>query len=47
MNGELRIYPQLGYVVVVLSNVDPPGATRLADFIEARLPAVDAKAGRP
>jgi D-alanyl-D-alanine carboxypeptidase len=44
MNGELRIYPQLGYVIVVLSNVDPPGATRLADFIEARLPVADAKA---
>jgi D-alanyl-D-alanine carboxypeptidase len=47
MNGELRIYPQLGYVVVVLSNVDPPSATRLAEFIEARLPVTDAKADRP
>jgi D-alanyl-D-alanine carboxypeptidase len=43
MNGELRIFPQLGYVIVVLSNLDPPGATRLADFIEARMPIAEAK----
>ena len=47
MNAELRIYPQLGYVIVALSNVDPPGATRMADFIEARMPIADAKAERP
>ena len=47
MNGELRIYPRLGYVIVALSNVDPPGATRMADFIEARMPITDAKAERP
>src|SRR6266568_1796660 len=33
MNGELRIYPQTGYVVAVLSNLDPPAAGRLAQFI--------------
>jgi CubicO group peptidase (beta-lactamase class C family) len=43
MNGELRIYPQLGYVIVALSNLDPPSATRLADFIEARMPLGEAK----
>ena len=26
MNGELRIFPELGYVVVGLSNLDPPAA---------------------
>src|SRR6185436_9103392 len=26
MNGDLRIYPQSGYVVAVLSNYDPPAA---------------------
>jgi CubicO group peptidase (beta-lactamase class C family) len=45
MNGELRVYPKLGYVVVALSNLDPPSATRLADFIEARIPLGDAKIG--
>jgi D-alanyl-D-alanine carboxypeptidase len=38
MNGDLRIYPQLGYVVVALSNLDPPAASRLADFYALRMP---------
>jgi D-alanyl-D-alanine carboxypeptidase len=38
MNGDLRIYPASGYVIVVLSNLDPPAATRPADFIGNRLP---------
>jgi D-alanyl-D-alanine carboxypeptidase len=39
MNGELRIFPQLGTVVICLSNLDPPAATRLADFFTLRMPA--------
>jgi len=39
MNGELQIFPQSGYVVVVLSNLDPPTASRISDFIVNRLPA--------
>jgi len=39
MNGDLQIYPQSGYVVVVLANMDPPAAQREADFIGNRLPA--------
>jgi len=39
MNGELRIFPQLGYVVISLSNLDPPAATRLVDFFALRMPA--------
>ena len=39
MNGSLRIYPQLGYVVICLSNLDPPAATRLVDFFTLRMPA--------
>jgi len=39
MNGELQIFPQTGYVIVVLSNLDPPTATRISDFIINRLPA--------
>ncbi|HTQ81606.1 MAG TPA: serine hydrolase domain-containing protein [Thermoanaerobaculia bacterium] len=39
MNGELRIFPQLGYVVICLSNLDPPAASRVADFFIQRMPA--------
>ena len=38
MNGELRIFPQLGYVLVSLANLDPPAATRLVDFFALRMP---------
>jgi CubicO group peptidase (beta-lactamase class C family) len=38
MNGDLRIYPGSGYVVVVLANLDPPVAQRVADYLDARLP---------
>jgi len=38
MNGELRIYPQSGYVVAVLSNLDPPAATQVTNFIDPRIP---------
>jgi hypothetical protein len=38
MNGHLEICPGAGYVVAVLSNMDPPAATRISDFITNRLP---------
>ena len=38
MNGELRIYPELGYVVVSLSNLDPPAASDLVEYYTARMP---------
>jgi CubicO group peptidase (beta-lactamase class C family) len=38
MNGDLRIYPQSGYVIAALSNRDPPAATRISRFISDRLP---------
>ncbi len=38
MNGELTIYPASGYVIVVLANLDPPAASRPADFVGNRLP---------
>jgi CubicO group peptidase (beta-lactamase class C family) len=38
MNGELQIYPQSGYVIAVLSNLDPPTASRISDFVCNRLP---------
>ena len=38
MNGELRVFPDSGWIVVALSNLDPPAAGQLADFIALRLP---------
>ncbi|HSG38008.1 MAG TPA: serine hydrolase domain-containing protein [Thermoanaerobaculia bacterium] len=38
MNGELRVYPQLGYVLVGLSNLDPPAASRVVDYFAQRMP---------
>ena len=38
MNGELRIYFPEGYVLAILSNLDPPAAGRIAAFVHARLP---------
>jgi D-alanyl-D-alanine carboxypeptidase len=38
MNGDLRIYPHSGYVVAVLSNLDPPAAQQISEFLDLRLP---------
>jgi CubicO group peptidase (beta-lactamase class C family) len=38
MNGDLQIYPQSGYVIAVLANMDPPAASRVSEFIMNRLP---------
>ncbi|HKE25317.1 MAG TPA: serine hydrolase domain-containing protein [Bryobacteraceae bacterium] len=38
MNGDLRIFPQSGYTVAVLSNLDPPAAGQISGFVELRLP---------
>jgi CubicO group peptidase (beta-lactamase class C family) len=38
MNGELKICPGPGYVIAVLANMDPPAASRVADFVTNRLP---------
>jgi len=38
MNGDLEICPQAGYVVAVLSNLDPPAASRVSEFVLNRLP---------
>jgi len=38
MNGELKICPGPGYVIALLANMDPPAASRVADFITNRLP---------
>ena len=41
-NGGLMVFPASGYVVVVLSNLDPPVASRLIEFIVGRLPLAPA-----
>ncbi len=38
INGDLRVFPQLGYVLVALSNLDPPVASGLVDFFADRMP---------
>jgi CubicO group peptidase (beta-lactamase class C family) len=40
MNGDLRVFPELGYVLIGLANFDPPAANRLVDFFAARMPVV-------
>jgi D-alanyl-D-alanine carboxypeptidase len=39
MDADLRIFPDSGYVVAVLANVDPPAAQRVSEFISNRVPA--------
>jgi D-alanyl-D-alanine carboxypeptidase len=38
MNGDLEIYPQNGYVIAVMSNLDPPAASQISAFVCNRLP---------
>lgn len=38
MNAELDMHWDTGYTVVVLSNLDPPAATRMSKYISERLP---------
>jgi CubicO group peptidase (beta-lactamase class C family) len=39
INGDLRVFPKLGYILVGLSNLDPPAASHLIDYFAARMPA--------
>lgn len=36
-NGDLEIYPQAGYIVVILSNLSPPAAERVSTYVANRL----------
>jgi CubicO group peptidase (beta-lactamase class C family) len=45
MNGDLAFEPNGGYVIVVLSNLDPPAAGQVAAFILNQLPTPMASAG--
>ena len=39
MNGDLKIYPKSGHVVVVLSNLSPPAAQKISEFVDLRVTA--------
>jgi D-alanyl-D-alanine carboxypeptidase len=39
MNTRFRVYPRLGYVLIGLSNQDPPEAERLIGYFANRMPA--------
>jgi CubicO group peptidase (beta-lactamase class C family) len=43
INSDLKIFPESGYVIVVMANLDPAAASRVSDFIAARLPVQEAK----
>jgi len=38
MNGEVRVFADQGYLIVVLSNLDPPAAHRLVEYFSLRMP---------
>src|SRR5437899_3628602 len=38
MNAILRVYPESGQSVIVLCNLDSPSASRLGDWVHARMP---------
>src|SRR5262249_40874002 len=38
MNAILRVYPESGQAVIVLCNLDPPSASRIGDWLHARMP---------
>lgn len=40
INCSFKMYPNSGYTVIVMSNLDRPAAERVADFINERLPII-------
>lgn len=38
MSGSLRVYPELGYMLVSLANLDPPASERLTEYFSNRMP---------
>lgn len=38
-NADVRMFPESGYVLIALSNIDPPAAYRLFRYFEPRMPA--------
>lgn len=43
INSQLDIYPELGYVVAVMSNYDPPKAQQVSDYIGKLLQGASSK----
>lgn len=41
MNAHFRVFPDLGYVIIVLSNFDPPAAGLVYSFLHDRMPVTD------
>ncbi len=46
LDDDLKICPAVGYVVVVLANLDPPAGQRISSFIVNRLPEPRTGAGK-
>jgi CubicO group peptidase (beta-lactamase class C family) len=38
MCADFRVFPESGYVLVSLSNIDPPSANRPLNYFEPRMP---------
>ena len=38
MNADFRVFPESGWVLICLSNIDPPAAYRLGRWFEPRMP---------
>ena len=38
MNAILRVYPESGQSVIVLCNLESPSASRMGDWLHARMP---------
>ncbi len=41
MNAHLRVYPKLGYLIIVLSNFDPPAAGLIYSYLHDRMPVTN------
>jgi D-alanyl-D-alanine carboxypeptidase len=41
MNADFRVFPESGWVLVSLTNIDPPAAYRLGRWFEPRMPVDD------
>ncbi len=46
MNADFRVFPESGWVLISLTNIDPPAAYRLGRWFEPRMP-VDATPAKP
>ncbi len=46
MNADFRVFPESGWVLVSLTNIDPPAAYRLGRWFEPRMPMATASGAR-